>query len=96
MYEVEFHNKAKKFIKKEKNIQFKKLIEEKISEICKTPSSFEPLLGDLLGIYCLHFDYNYIEYRIAYIFEENNNQVIILKIDKRENFYKELKKEYLS
>ena len=68
-----------------------KLLKNKIRfEVCKIqddPFSAEPLTGNLKGIYSHHFSFKGSQYRIAYQITEN---VIIITIATRENFYRDL------
>jgi addiction module RelE/StbE family toxin len=91
MYELKFLNLVKKDYKKldKKIASLVKL--EHLEEIKKDPYKAEKLKGDLSGFFAYHFKYNRVEYRISYTINESKNIVEIYMINKRENFYKDLK-----
>lgn len=75
-----------KFIKRaDKNLQHK--IEGEVLKIKKNPSIGEQLKGKLKGIRSHHFAFVKVNYRIAYNIVDN---LIIISIATRENFYRDL------
>ena len=93
MFDVIFLPAARNYIKKIKDKNLKKLIEEAINDIAEDYSIGEAKTGDLSGIYGYDVFYNKTNYEISYTVEEVNNKIIIvIMVGTRENFYNELKK----
>jgi len=83
---------AKKFIKKIKDKQLFKKFQEAFNEIIKDYTVGKIKKGDLTGIYGYDVFYNKTNYEIAYSVEiDEDENIIIIMIGTRENFYKELK-----
>jgi mRNA-degrading endonuclease RelE of RelBE toxin-antitoxin system len=84
-----FLRSALKFLKNcEFNLQVK--IKKEIDKIAKTPESNKILQGALYPIRVHQFFFQRTQYRIAYYIKDN---VIIILIGTRENFYEELKRK---
>ncbi len=93
MFDVIFLPAARNYIKKIKDKNLKKLIEEAINDIAEDYSIGEAKTGDLSGIYGYDVFYNKTNYEISYTVEEVDNKIIIvIMVGTRENFYNELKK----
>ena len=93
MFDVIFLPAARNYIKKIKDKNLKKLIEEAINDIAEDYTIGEAKTGDLSGIYGYDVFYNKTNYEISYTVEEVDNKVIIvIMVGTRENFYNELKK----
>lgn len=87
MYTIFIKKRAEKFISKaEKNLKI--LLKSYLENFSENPFIGEELKKDKKGIYSFHFKYNRTDYRIAYLIERN--EIHILLIGTRENFYKEL------
>ena len=67
-----------------KNIWVPKLLSE--------PHEGKELTGPLSGIRSYHFKVGKVQYRIAYVVEENDFIIDVLMIAKRESFYQILSK----
>ncbi|MCL2383500.1 MAG: type II toxin-antitoxin system RelE/ParE family toxin [Oscillospiraceae bacterium] len=91
MYEIKFSPRAEKFLKKLKNSNLKKLLQDALIRISQNPYIGEAKKGDLNGFFCYDVYYDKTNYEIAYRIYEDKIVVIIL-VGTRENFYNELKK----
>ncbi len=92
---IEISPAAKKYIKRLKDIQLKRLFKDVFKEIQLNPYEAGDLKsGDLAGIYCRDFKYQGITYEVAYIMTEDQDGTLLLIIlaGTRENFYHELKR----
>lgn len=79
----------KEFDKLDKKIQerVKKILRQLETQLCG-----EPLLGDLKGFYCKHFENNH--YRLIYSKEDHILKVMAVHVGKRTNdFYQKFKDE---
>ena len=93
MFDVIFLPAARNYIKKIKDKNLKKIIEEAINDIAEDYTIGEAKTGDLSGIYGYDVFYNKTNYEISYTVEEVDNKIIIvIMVGTRENFYNELKK----
>lgn len=93
MYQILFSNNARNFIKKSIPL-LKKAFQEAIYKISKNPTkSSEALKENLVGYFSYHLKFNSVSYRIFFEIQENAKTIIILEIDTRENFYRNLKKK---
>lgn len=91
MYQILFSTSAKSFIKKSIP-PLKKAIQESIDKILKDPiKSSQALIGDLNGYYAYHLKFNNTAYRIFFNIQEDTRTIVILEIDTRENFYRNIK-----
>ncbi|MEX0622076.1 MAG: type II toxin-antitoxin system RelE/ParE family toxin [Candidatus Woykebacteria bacterium] len=57
----------------------------------ENPLAGEKLSGSLSFLYSFHFNYEDVQYRVAYTIDQNEKLVIIHFADKRENFYEKLR-----
>lgn len=81
------HRKYKKFdprLQDKVEVEAKKLSEE--------PYRYEELKGHLKGIRSYHFGYENTEYRIAYRIVKDKNQIEIVLVKTRKNFYQILRR----
>jgi mRNA-degrading endonuclease RelE of RelBE toxin-antitoxin system len=94
MLPIDFSPHAKKYLKKIKDENLKKLFKEAIELIRDNPSIGEVKIGDLDGIYGYDIRYNNVSYEIAYIIEEGQQGevLVVVMAGTRENFYDTLKK----
>ena len=90
---VVFHRKCEKFVRKVLDVKLKELLKKEVDEVIKDPS-----IGKLLEhpfrkyqVRSVAFDYKGNSYRIAYTVSEENDELIFLLIDSRENFYEKLR-----
>jgi len=81
------HKRYKKF---DSSLQQK--IQQKASRIAEEPHRYEELKGPLRGIRSYHFEHRKTEYRIAYRILENKNQIEIVLVKSREDFYRTLRR----
>lgn len=94
-YNFRIKTPAKKYIKKIREKQLKKLYEEAFVTILNQPyTSGDLKRGDLAGIFVYSFFYQKTEYRLAYVIE--NDIVVFLLAGTHENFYRELKRYWPS
>lgn len=89
-----FHKKVQKFLRKKKNKHLLSLIQHYVDEIIAHPEK-----GDILEhpfrkyrIRSFHFSVQGTEYRIAYIVNNDAEEIVFLLIDSRENFYEKLRR----
>jgi mRNA-degrading endonuclease RelE of RelBE toxin-antitoxin system len=89
---VIFHRGFQKFVAKLKNKKLVTLIKEEVDKIIEDPSS-----GKLLEqpfrkylVKSVRFSHDKNSYRIAYTL--NEDELVFLLIDSRENFYKKLER----
>lgn len=86
-YSIKLTTASKKDINKLPNVVKIDLVEKHFPKLKTSPMSYaRKLHGHLKGYYSYHFGYH-PEYRILFIII--SNEVIILMIASRENFYKE-------
>ena len=86
--DIIFLRQAHHFIKKS-DPPLKAKIKEEVLKIAATPTLGEPLHGNLKELRPHHFRFVRTQYRIAY-FVKNN--VIIVTVTSRENFYRDLER----
>ncbi len=79
-----FERKVKKFSKQEK-----KILDEQILIITKSPSVGEEKKGDLRGVYVYKFKIKTIQYLLSYRFVGDDLELIM--IGPHENYYRDLK-----
>jgi len=98
MHEIRYKPQAEKYFKKIKDKHLIKLFREALKEISADPhNAGEKKTGDLSGIYCRDVYYNRTNYEIAYrIYEDKEQIVLIILAGTRENFYRELKRYFIS
>ena len=83
---IVFLRQAHRFIKKA-NKGLKEKLKQEIINIQSNPYEGKPLKGKLKGVYSHKCVYKQTHYRIAYHIENN---IIIISIASRENFYRDL------
>ncbi len=92
---------AKKFLKKIKDKQLKKLYKVAIDAILKDPFIGDDKHGDLEGVKGYDIYYNKINYELAYTIEYVEGEdgvpdiVVVILAGTRENFYDELKRYWV-
>ena len=89
IYNIIYLSSFEKDVKKIDKV-LKVKLKESIEKIKEYPEIGYLLTGDLQGFRSYHFKNNNVEYRIAYIIDDNN--LVFIKFSKRENFYEELKR----
>ena len=93
MYEIQFTNRAAKYLKKIKDKGLKAKFREDIEKIALVPYIGKMKTGDLKGILGYVVMYKGKNYELAYtIHEIGSKLVVILLAGTRENFYAELKR----
>jgi mRNA-degrading endonuclease RelE of RelBE toxin-antitoxin system len=92
MYEVRYHPKIKKDLKKLDPPIREKIRNEHIPKILSVPGTGETLSGDLSGTLSYHFKIAGQQFRIAYIVNEQTKIVFVQMIAKRGDFYVLLKR----
>lgn len=97
MRRITFMPPAKKYLKKLKNKELKRLYDEAIKEIRNNPEVGNPKKGDLAGIMGYDIQYNKNNYEIAYRVAEKENEeiIVIIMAGTRENFWQAVKR-YIS
>jgi len=91
-YELRILPRVAKYLKKIKENQLKRIVQEAVDQIILEPYAGEAKIGDLSGIFCCEFFYNKTKYEIAYkIYEEPEMIIVLIHAGTRENFYEELK-----
>ncbi len=91
MYEVEYHPKIKKDLRKIDPPIRDKIRTEHIPKIMADPGVGESLAGDLSGTFSYHCKIAGQEFRIAYITDEEAKKAFVQMIAKRGDFYVLLK-----
>ena len=89
-----FHKNFKKFVRRIKNETLFNLIKSKVDGAIENPAKGK-LLEQPFRKYKVRgilFDYKNNSYRIAYLLNKRENEIVFLLIDSRENFYSKLKK----
>ncbi len=84
--EIVFLRQAHRFIKKADK-PLKEKLKEEVLKIGENPSMGEQLSGNLKHLRSHHFRFIKTQYRIAYMVKNN---VLIVAIGTRENFYRDL------
>jgi len=92
MYDIKYHPKIKKDLKKIDPSICKKIRTEHIPKIQSDPEIGDFLTGDLQGTLSYHFKIANQTFRIAYIVDEENKKIFIQMIGKRDDFYVLLKR----
>jgi len=93
MYEIRFTGAAEKHLKKIKEKDLRKAIQEALEKIGSDPYVGELKTGDLAGVHCYDVYYSETNYELAYrIYEEDGQMVVVILAGSRENFYDELKR----
>jgi addiction module RelE/StbE family toxin len=88
-YSREYHPAFRKDLKKLDKPVIKE-IQRQLDIIVSLPMAGEELVGNLAGIYSHHFKYSSVEYRIAYMVENDKLIIYFISATSRENFYKNL------
>ena len=91
MYDISFYSSFKKDVKKLKGDILNR-VKSAFLEIRENPYKFDKLTGDLSEVYRYKFRLNKVDYRLAYLINENEEIVIFIMFKKRENFYDLLRK----
>jgi len=89
-----FHKKVQKYIHKLKDKTLVLFLKQHI-DIIMSNKEVGKILDHPFRKYKIRsygFTHQSTNYRIAYLFNEKNNELIFLLIDSRENFYEKLKK----
>ncbi len=92
MYRAGYHPKDKKELKKIDPPIREKIRSEHIPGILTNPEIGEELAGDLKGSRSYHFTISKQQFRIAYVVEENTEEIFVQMIGKRGDFYALLKR----
>jgi addiction module RelE/StbE family toxin len=87
MYNDQYHPRIKKDLKKLAPQIREEIKTKHIPNILLSPKIGHTLEGDLSGIRSYHITIAKQQYRIAYLFDENAQQIFILMIGKRGDFY---------
>lgn len=82
MYEINFDNNAKSFLKKLKRGE-QKYILDRIEKLKDNPHLGKRLAGNLFGLWKLRID----KYRVLYQILENKLLIIVVDIGHRKNVY---------
>jgi len=93
MYRVIFLPKAERQLKRltKKNKPLAKAFRNCVNEISRDPVR-EPKVGDLAGIWGYGFNFKGVDYRIAYIINENDLFVFVIGVGSHEGFWREIKR----
>ena len=81
------HRRYKKF-----DPLLKEKIKKEANRLSENPHLYEELKGPLRGIRCYHFVYSKTLYRIAYRILEDKEQIEVVLVKPRENFYQTLRR----
>ena len=95
MNELLILRSAAQFLKKLDRLLKMKVLQV-LEEIAQNPLLGQKLTGDLKTVYSYHFRDNGVEYRLAYLFHEEDERIIVIFVGTRENFYAELRKRMTS
>jgi mRNA interferase RelE/StbE len=92
--EVRYRTHTKKYFKKLKDKNLRRLFLHQIELIQNDPFTGNEKKGDLKGLYTIGFIYQGVQYRLAYQIEIDSlgNVMVIILAGPRENFYEELKR----
>ncbi len=91
MYKERYHPAVKKDLRKIDRGVRKKIKNIWLPKLLSEPHDGKELTGPLSGIRSYHVKVGKVQYRIAYLLEENDFIVNVLMIAKRESFYKILR-----
>jgi len=81
------HRRYKKF-----DPLLKQKVRQEVRTLAEDPHRNEELKGPLKGIRSYHFEYEKIQYRIAYRIIEDRNEIEIVLVKSRESFYQALRR----
>jgi len=81
------HRRYKKF-----DPLLKQKVRQEVRTLAEDPRRNEELKGPLKGIRSYHFEYEKIQYRIAYRIIEDRNEIEIVLVKSRESFYQALRR----
>ena len=81
------HRRYKKF-----DSLLKQKVRQEVGTLAEEPHCYEELKGPLKGIRSYHFEHEKTRYRIAYRIIEDSNQIEIVLVKSRENFYQALRR----
>jgi len=92
MFEERYHPAVKKDLRKIDRGAREKIKDVWLPKLLSDPHEGKELTGPLSGIRSYHFKVENVQYRIAYVLEENDLIINVLMIAKRESFYQILSK----
>ncbi len=93
MYELQYSKAAERYFKKIREKGLKSAFRTALQAIAENPYAGKMKTGDLAGIYGYDVYYNKTNYEVAYyIYEEDDEIVVVIMAGTRENFYDELKR----
>jgi addiction module RelE/StbE family toxin len=92
MFKERYHPAVKKDLRKIDRDAREKIKDVWLPRLLSEPHEGKELTGPLSGIRSYHFKVGKVQYRIAYVLEENDFIINVLMIAKRESFYQILSK----
>lgn len=92
MFKERYHPAVKKDLRKIDRDAREKIKDVWLPKLLSEPHEGKELTGPLSGIRSYHFKVGKVQYRIAYVLEENDFIINVLMIAKRESFYQILSK----
>jgi addiction module RelE/StbE family toxin len=92
MFKERYHPTVKKDLRKIDRDAREKIKDVWLPKLLSEPHEGKELTGPLSGIRSYHFKVGKVQYRIAYVLEENDFIINVLMIAKRESFYQILSK----
>ncbi len=92
MFKERYHPAVKKDLRKIDRDAREKIKDVWLPKLLSEPHEGKELTGPLSGIRSYHFKAGKVQYRIAYVLEENDFIINVLMIAKRESFYQILSK----
>ncbi len=92
MFKERYHPAVKKDLRKIDRNAREKIKNVWLPKILSEPHEGKELTGPLSGIRSYHLKVGKVQYRIAYVLEENDFIINVLMIAKRESFYQILSK----
>ena len=92
MFKERYHPAVNKDLRKIDRGVREKIKNVWLPKLVSKPHEGKELTGPLSGIRSYHFKVGKVQYRIAYVLEENNFIINVLMIAKRESFYQILSK----
>jgi len=92
MFKERYHPAVKKDLRKIDRDAREKIKNVWLPKLLSEPHEGKELTGSLSGIRSYHFKVGKVQYRIAYVLEENDFIINVLMIAKRESFYQILSK----
>lgn len=92
MFKDRYHPSVKKDLRKIDRVGRDRIKDKWIPRLLSEPHEGKELTGPLSGIRSYHVKVGKVQYRIAYVLQENDFVINVLMIAKRESFYKILSK----